>query len=301
MIRRTEENVSESPLLRLPAEIRRLIFEHALGGQHIHVEQLHLGNVDRYEKKDIRFGQGLWNEICHNDQAELSAYRRFRDAEMGKNAEETPFEKTNDGEDVGQGYHVDSWTYRHRGCGREPELHRFNVALEAWKQRTSLSVSCLRTCKIIHKEMRTLAYSENVFLFRSPTTFQTFAAAIRSEQLGAIQHISLPIAVGSAPFSEGRAKLWTSIIWDYHLANRIRKLKIFDITMELYFPRDAFQSQPHYMKPRLEDCIEDINVSNTKEINQSTDWVKQVARLSRQVPGFRVVVCDDPLSMWGII
>jgi hypothetical protein len=132
-------------------------------------------------------------------------------------------------------------------------------------------------------------------------TFQAFSSSIRPEQLRAIQHVSLPIAVGSAPFSEGRAKLWTSIIWDYQLAHRIRKLKTLDITIELYFPRNAFTDRPHHTKPRLEDCIEDINVSNTKEINQSTDWVKQMACLSSQVPESRVVVCDDPLSMWGIV
>jgi hypothetical protein len=149
--------------------------------------------------------------------------------------------------------------------------------------------------------MRTLPYSENVFLFRSPSTFQVFAATCRSEQLRAIQHLSQPIAVGSAPFSEGRNKLWTSIIWDYHLAGRIRKLKFLDITIELYFPRDAFQDRPQNKKPKLEDCIEDICVSGTEETNIDTDWVKQFARLSRQVPEFRVVVCDDPLSMWGIV
>jgi hypothetical protein len=220
---------------------------------------------------------------------------------MGKNAERTPFGMTKDGEDVGQGYHVGSWTYRHRNCGVEPELHRFNIALEEWKNRECLSLSCLRTCKIIYKEMRTIPYSENTFMFRSPTTFQGFASSIRPEQLRTIQHISLPVAVGSAPFSEGRAKLWASIIWDYHLTNRLRKLRFLDITMELYFPRDAFQERAQYTKPRLRDCIEDINVSDTKEINQATDWVKQLARLSRQAPSFRVVVCDDPLSMWGIV
>ena len=293
--------MSESPLLQLPAEIRRLIFQHALGGHTIHIEQLHIGNVDRYEKKDMRFGQGLWNEICHSPDAEGCAYEKFRKAQMGKDAEETPFGKTKDGEDSGKGYHVDSWSYRHRDCGREPELHRFNVALEEWKARNSLSLSCLRTCKVIYKEMRTLPYSENVLCFRNPLTFQAFAASIRREQLQAIQHLSIPIAIGSAPFSEGRAKLWTSVIWDYRLTKRIRKLKSLDITIELYFPRDEFSHRTHHPKPRLSDCIEDVNVSNTRQLNVSTDWVKQISKLSKQAPTFRVVVCDDPLSMWGIV
>ena len=298
---RTEDNFSESPLLRLPTEIRSLIFEHALGGHYIHVEQLHVGNVDRYEKKDIHFGQGLWNEICHEPDAEAGAYHCFRKAQMGKDAEDTPFGKTRDGEDSGKGYHVDSWTYRHRDCGREPELHRFNIALEEWNSRSSLSLSSLRACKMIYKEMRALPYSGNVFCFRNPLTFQAFAASIRKEQLHAIQRLSIPIAIGSAPFSEGRAKLWTSVIWDYRLANRIRRLKSLDITLELYFPRDCFDHRQHNLKPRLADCIENVNVSSPKELNVSTDWVKQICRLSRQMPQFRVVVCDDPLSMWGLV
>jgi hypothetical protein len=298
---RTKNNVTQSSLLRIPAEVRRLIFKHVIGSHHVHIEQLHLGTVDRYEKKDIRFGQGLWNEICYDSHNEATAFERFHQAEMGEDAKATPFGLTMAGEDVGQGYHVDSWTYRHRKCGHEPELHRFNMALEEWKQRKRLSLSCLRTCKIIHKEMRTLAYSENVFLFRTPTTFQVFAASIRPEQLRAIQYLSVPISVGSAPFSAGRNKLWTSIIWDYHLAGNIRRLKHLDITLELYLPRDAFQDRPQHKKPRLEDCIEDVCISDTNVVNMSTDWVKQFAKLSREVPTFRVVVCDDPLSMWGIL
>lgn len=266
----------------------------------MHIERLHLGNVARYEKKDMTFGQGLWNEKCHEANSEAAAYECFHRAQMGREAEPTPFGKTKDGDDIGQGYHVDSWTHRHGECGKEPELHRFNLALEEWKQRDRVSLSCLRTCKVIHKEMRTLPYSENVFLFRSPTTFQAFADSIRAEQLRAIQHISLPLAVGSAPFSESRNKLWTSIIWDYNLARRMRRLKTLDITVELYFPRDAFEERAQSKKPKLEDCLEDIRVSGTRETNMDTDWVKQFAKLSRLKPGFRVVVCDDPLSMWGI-
>ncbi|KIW06413.1 uncharacterized protein PV09_02864 [Verruconis gallopava] len=304
----TEYNVTSSPLLRIPAEIRRMIFAHVLGGHYVHVEQLHLGNVDRYEKKDIYFGQGLWNEICHEPDLEATAYKSFRDAKMGSDAAPTPYGKTKDGEDLAQGYHVDSWTYRHRECGKEPELHRFNIALEEWKARKSLSLGCLRTCRLVHKEMRTLPYSENTFLFRNPTTFQTFVSSIRAEQLRALQRLSLPIAVGSAPFSEGRNKLWTSILWNSHLANRMQKLRHVDITVELYFPRDAFQdrnqqvqAQPSYSKPRIEDCIDSINVSGTHAMNTSTDWTKQFARLSPGIPNFRIVVCDDPLSMWGIV
>lgn len=297
---RTEENISESPLLQLPAEIRRLIFERALGGHHVHIEQLPVGTANRYEKKDIKFGQGLWNEICHDPHGEFEAYGKFRDLKMGDEAQRTPFSKTKDGEDSGQGYHVNSWTYRHRDCGREPELHRFNVALEEWKARTSLSLASLRICKVIYKEMRTVPYSENTFLFRNPLTYQAFAALLRREQLQALQHISIPVAVGSAPFSEGRAKLWTAVIFDYKLSDRIRKLKFLDITMELYFPRDAFVNRQN-LKPKIEDCIEDVNVSNTKELNQSTTWIKQLAKLSRATPNFRVMVADDPLSMWGLV
>jgi hypothetical protein len=295
----TEGNVSDSLLLRLPAEVRKLIFEYALGGQHVHVEQLHVGTANRYEKKDIRFGQGLWNELCYASDGEAGAYVKFRNAQMGQDAEATPFGKTKDGEDVGQGYHVDSWSARHLQCGHAPDLNRFHVTLEEWKQRPCLSLSSLRTCKIIFKEMRTLPYSGNVFCFRNPFAFQAFAATVRKEQLHAVLHLNLLIAVGSAPFSGGRATLWASILWNYQVTRCIRNIVTFDITVELYFPRDEFSARPRSKKPLLDDCVPEVNVSSPEEVNLSTNWIKQFARLSKKVPRFRVVVCDDPLSMWG--
>jgi len=286
--------------LRVPPEIRRLIFAHVLAGYHVHVEQLHLGNIVRYEKKDMDFGQGLWNEICQDPSAEATAYEHFVQAEMGEDAPSTPFEDSKNGTDVGKGYHTDSWTFRHDDCGHEPKLYRFNKELEEWKQRPRISLSSLRSCKLIYKEMRFLPYSDNKFLFRSPPAFQAFAGSCRPEQFRAIQHISLPIAIGSAPYSESRSRLWTSILWDYNLTSRIRKLKHLDLTIELYFPRDEFSNRIHQPKPGVDDCVDYLHLADPNGTNVSIDWVKEFSHLSREISAFRLVVCDDPLSMWGV-
>lgn len=278
-----------------------MIFEHVFTGHYVHVEQIFLGNIDRYEKKDLDFGKGLWNEICQDPGGEATAYNRFQKAEMGEDAPPTPFEDASKGTDVGKGYHIDSWTFRHRLCGREPRPHRFNLDMEQWNRRPRISLSSLRTCKVIYKEMRLLPYSNNKLLFRSPGAFQALAATCRPEQFRAIQHISLPVAMGSAPYSAGRSRLWTSIIWDYNLTGRLRRLKYLDLTIELYFPRDLFSDRPQQRKPGLDDCIDEIRLSGKNRVNAATGWMEQFSHLSRHTKAFRVVVCDDPESSWGVL
>jgi len=323
---RFEDNLTSSPLLQLPAELRVRIFEYVLGGSIIHVEQLPWGHVDKYEKKDVAFGQGLWNEICHFPEREYNSYTSFRNASML--ASNTPFEKPKNGRDIGTGYHVESWSARHSECSHEPQLFHFNANFERWLTRNRLVLSPLRTCKLIYQECRRLPYTGNTFLFRSPSTFQAFTSNITLESLQAIQYISVPVAIGSAPFSPARSQGWASTLWGYNLTHQFKNLKKLRITLELYFPRDIMGVR----KPTYSDCKEEVGLSGEDLSDQYTNWLEQFSKLkplSRQLTAssssqspqiafhslvenskptkpsqsklihFEVMVCDDPLSMWG--
>lgn len=288
----------------------------------MHVEQLPWGHVDRYEKKDVVFGQGLWNETCHSAAAERDSYSSFSSASML--ATGTPFSARRGQTDIGTGYHVGSWSARHYHCSQEPQLFQFNVNFECWRMRDRLSLSSLRTCRLIYRECHRLPYTGNTFLFRNPSTFQAFCASIRPESVRAIQKLSLPVAVGSAPFSPARSRAWASTIWDYGLTGQFTNLKELRITLELYFPRDIMFMASR--KPNYLDCKEEVGLSGDENSDKYTNWLDQLARLGPgprngvetgrvstsltpalsislqiQAVRFEVMVCDDPLSMWGPI
>jgi hypothetical protein len=224
----------------------------------------------------------------------------------------TPFGMRKNGEDIGTGYHVESWSARHSGCSQEPQLFQFNANLERWLSRKRLVLSALRTCKRVYRECRLLPYTGNTFLFRSPSTFQAFASNIGTENVQALQYISIPVAVGSAPFSPARSRAWASTLWDYNLTHRFANLKELRITLELYFPRDHAMGM---RKPTYVDCREEVGLSGEGHKEQYTDWLQQLSRLrpceaeTKPPPSsmlkpvrklrFKVMVADDPLSMWG--
>ncbi|QDS73880.1 hypothetical protein FKW77_007017 [Venturia effusa] len=314
----SENNLENSPLLQLPAELRIRIFEYALTGNTLHIEQLPWGHVDKYEKKDLVFGQGLWNEICHYPDEERDCYSSFLAASMLDATK--PFGMSQDGRDIGTGYHVESWSARHSTCSQEPQLFQFNANFERWQSRQQLSLSPLRLCRLIFRECCRLPYLGNTFLFRNPSTFQSFCSSIRPESVQALQKISLPVAVGSAPFSPARSRAWASTIWGYGLAGHFTNLKELRITLELYFPRDIMDNR----KPTYLDCKEEVGLSGDGLTDRYTNWLEQLARLrpgpksrkesspisnkstcvpsislQAQLVRFEVMVCDDPLSMWG--
>lgn len=324
---RSQNNLQASPLLQLPAELRVRIFEYVLTGNVVHVEQLPCGHVDKYEKKDVIFGQGLWNEICHSPDVEHGSYISFVNASIL--ASDTPFGRLKDGRDIGTGYHIESWSARHSTCSQEPQLFQFNATFERWVSRNRLQLSSLRTCKLLYHECHRLPYTGNAFLFRTPSTFQAFYSNINIDSVQAIQYLSLPVAVGSAPFSPARSRAWSSVLWDYNLAYQFTNLKELRVTLELYFPRDIMGDR----KPTYLDCKEEVGIFGHGLADQLTNWLEQFSRLrpllkhgdasnhvtvlphsqlhnqslhpraksslqSNSVT-FKVMVCDDPLSMWG--
>ncbi|TID24428.1 Canalicular multispecific organic anion transporter 1 [Venturia nashicola] len=236
----------------------------------------------------------------------------------------TPFKPSRNRRDVGTGYHIDSWSARHYHCSQEPQLFQFNSNFDFWRSRDRLSLSPIRTCRLIYRECRRLPYAGNTFLFRNPSTFQAFSSSVRPEGVRAIQEISLPVAVGSAPFSPARSRAWASTIWDYGLTGQFTNLKELRVTLELYFPRDILFIGNR--KPNYRDCKEEVGISGNGNSEQYTNWLDQLARLGpdsrndveprrassspspitptslrAQPVKFEVMVCDDPLSMWGPI
>lgn len=120
---RSRENAENSPLLRLPAEIRIKIFEYVLGGNTIHIESLSQTACVALRKHDIWIGLGLYNGLCQASESEEEMYERFQDPSQD-NKNQTPFYVSKRGQDLGHNYYVEPWSTRHSRCGEEPNPRR---------------------------------------------------------------------------------------------------------------------------------------------------------------------------------
>ena len=289
---RSRENALNSPLLRLPAELRIKIFEYVLGGNAIHIEQLSQTTQHALRKHDIRVGLGLYNGLCQAPKIEEQVYACFRDASQDNKAK-TPFFISKSDQDLGHNYYVEPWSTRHGGCAQEPNARRIRLELDAWLARPRLSCASLLICRQVYKEARCIPYAKNTFCFRSASCFQTFVLSIRPDQIRAIQHLNLLVEVGTAPFSNARARSWVHTLRLHSIVRWLGSLKSLELNVEAYMNT----LYPHLpKKPTFEQFYEVLLSPD----GSPTSWMAQLSTLCRNKDcKVRVVVADDPFSAWG--
>jgi len=290
---RSRENAENSPLLRLPPELRIKIFEYVLGGHTIHVEQLSQTASVALRKHNVWVSLGLYNELCQSAESEDEAYKRFQDPSQDSSKAHTTFFAPKNRRDLGRNYYVEPWSTRHLACGREPNPRRLRLELESWLQRPRFSCAALRTCRQIYAETRCIAYAQNTFCFRSASSFQTFALSLRQEQTRAIQHLNLLVGVGTAPFSNARARSWVHALRLHSIVRWLGSLKSLELSVEAYINT----ADPHMpRKPKFEQFYEVLQLPD----GSPTSWMAQLSSLCRRKNCVvKVMVADDPWSAWG--
>ena len=289
---RSRENALNSPLLRLPPELRIKIFEYVLGGNVIHIEQLSNSNRQAFRKRNMHVGSGLYNELCQASETEEEVYARFHDTSQDNKAK-TPFYKSKSSQDLGHNYYVEPWSTRHSECGREPNPRRIHLELDAWLARPRLSCAALLVCRQIYNEACCIPYAKNTFCFGSASCFEWFALSLGPDQTHAIRHLNLLVGVGTAPFSDAKAKSWVHALRLHSIVHCLGSLKSLELGVEAYINT----SDPHLpRKPTFEQFYE-VLLSHD---GSPTSWMAQLSTLCRNRDcKVRVVVADDPFSAWG--
>lgn len=133
---------ASSPLLRLPLEVKNLIYKHAFGGQLVHIVQ----NPDEGAAK-------FRNTICRAPISEEEAQENF-DSESTNRW----YAPANEG--------------RHGCCDQRDDEGVYDEKPE------SLSLSVLRCCRQIYNEAHHVPYSANTFSCDTPDTLQSFVLSL---------------------------------------------------------------------------------------------------------------------------
>jgi hypothetical protein len=243
-------------------------------------------------KRNSREGLGLYNGLCQASETEEEAYTRFHDTSQDNKAK-TPFYMSKSDQDLGHDYYVEPWSTRHGECGQEPNLRRIRLELDAWLQRPRLSCSALLVCRQIYNEALCIPYAKNTFCFRNALCLQNFALSLRPEQTSAIRHLNLLVGVGTAPFSDARARSWVHSLRFHSIALWLGNLKSLELSVEAYF-NTTYPDRP--TMPTFEQFYE-VLLSHD---GSPTSWMAQLSTLCRNRDcKVRVMVADDPFSAWG--
>ena len=266
-----------------------------LGNSTVHIEQLSRFTQTVLEKQGVHAQSNLYNELCNARETEEDAHEYFA---TGGNDDlrRTPFYDLSTRADPGLDYHVDAWTSRHRNCAREPNARarRFRLELETWLRRPKLSLELLRTCKQVYREARLVPYQRNVFAFGSAGTFQSFALSRGRDQLAAINHLNVLVCVGTAPFSDARARDWVQALAWRNTSRLIGSLRSLDVSVECYNVTAPDGGTP--AKPAFERFLVEVEGSDQR----LTCWMKELGVLC-EACSVTVMLADDPLSPWGPI
>ncbi|KAL8699670.1 MAG: hypothetical protein Q9201_005877 [Fulgogasparrea decipioides] len=140
-----ESNAKNSPLLNLPAEIRKMIFGYVVGDQLIHIESLP-SSYPRDERFTLR------HSVCSAGTSEAAAYKQ---SILGCST--VPDEEDSQ-------YYVEDCLGRHSECGIE--AHRDNSSENF--------LSLLRVSHQIYAEAMYLVWTTNTFSFSGGRAFSKF-------------------------------------------------------------------------------------------------------------------------------
>lgn len=289
-------NTTESPLLRLPAELRNRIYELVFGNYLIHIEYEEMKpwttHSLRYTKEPFNLSYYLSPSfrdkilrcyICKSTLTEDDAYQRSKDASLN---EQKPL-KTSDYIDtqsywrMGDRFHIDPCKDRHENCVPDRPLHSTSTHLNK-----ILNLDVTRVCRQIYDETKLLPFYLNIFAFREATAFSGFFSYLRSFQGQGIKEVCLFITVGQYRYVPTLEFQWSNALFDPTLLEYVKGLRILHISITVSHPgpRDNGPIRSEFADPM-----------------QLDSWVIGLQRL-RGLPlrDVTVIVSDDPNSKFGI-
>lgn len=231
-------NATQSPLLRLPAELRNKIYKLVFGGYLIHVEHAEVrpgtGDKRLEELFDLsHLGLSFRDKvlryyICKSSLTEDDAYQRSKDASLN---EQTPFKPNHmDMQNywrMGDRFHIDSCKDRHEYCIPDaPVTARMFTHLNK-----ILNLDVTRVCRQIHDETRLLPFYLNIFAFQQATGFLGFFSSLRSFQGQGVKEVCLFMTAGQDVCDPALTSRWNDALFVPTLLERVKGLRILHISI----------------------------------------------------------------------
>lgn len=232
-----QPNTTESPLLRLPAELRNRIYELVFGGYLIHVEHAKVTSRNRpKEPLDLPYlglsfrDKVLRYYVCESSLTEDDAYQRSKDASLNEQEPLYPSNLANSWR-MGDRFHIDPCNDRHKYC--LPDTFTPWVRTPTHLNKI-LNLDVTRVCRRIHDETKSLPFYLNIFAFEQATGFLAFFFSLRSFQGQAVKEVCLFMTTNEYPNRPTRTYRWNSAFFVPTLLERIKGLRILHISIIIY-------------------------------------------------------------------
>ena len=311
-VNRQQLNTTQSPLLRLPAELRNKIYKLVFGGYLIHVQHVEVrpGTSHNSLKEPLDLPHlGLRYYICKSRLAKDDAYQRSKDASLN---EQTPLKTPNHMDmqkywrmgdrfymdmqnywRMGDRFHIDPCKGRHDFC--IPDAHMSNWLFDPWKRVWSrththlnkiLNLDVTRVCRQIHDETRLLPFYLNIFAFQQATGFLGFFSSLRSFQGQGIKEVCLFMTAGQYLDNPTLTSRWNSALFVPTLLELVKGLRILHISITISHNELGDNG------PIRSELADPVRLDN---------WVIELQQL-RGLPlrDVTVIVSDDPYSKFGM-
>ena len=288
---RQQLNTTESPLLRLPAELRNIIYKLVFGDHLIHVghdkaepETSH--NSLRLSSRD----KILRYYICKSSLTEDDAYQRSKDASLNEQKPLKISGYTNIAPywRMGDRFHIDPCKDRHEDCP-VPDWMVFPWGQPSNRTSTYLSkilnLDVIRVCRQIHGETKLLPFYLNIFAFQQATAFLGFFSSLRSFQAQAVKEVCLFMTAGQHRDDPTLTSRWNNALFVPTVLERVKGLRILHISITI---SHTWLGDNGPIRSELADPV------------QLDSWVIGLQRL-RGLPlrDVTVIVSDDPDSKFG--
>lgn len=174
-----QRNASTSPLLKLPGEIREMIFSLVVGHQLIHL--LYLPTQGRFR-----------HTVCTATTSEDEAYEEFMTGHGHIPANDSAqfYSITFKERHV----HCKSWSREDNRFFDAEQQRLFRLMSADERRKPMLDLSILGVCRQIYEEANVLLWTTNTFSFEDTTTFRTFVDGLHSTQRKKLARIHIDFA-----------------------------------------------------------------------------------------------------------
>ncbi|KAL8951244.1 MAG: hypothetical protein Q9222_002772 [Ikaeria aurantiellina] len=192
----TVRNASNSPLLRLPTELRMRIWTEVLGERLVHLKYKCMDEEMDSRDHDINyifcFGRSPWrNLVCEDDGPEDAPKRKYTPNPRYYCA--IPGAK-------------DLWVYPHHDCKLDHEDVGGSTSPE-YRDYEALSLTILRVSRQMYTEANPILWTTNTFAFPDSLTLQRFMMTRTIHQKRLIRNLRLQMVWDSC-----RVKFWSKAL-----------------------------------------------------------------------------------------
>ncbi|KAL8916170.1 MAG: hypothetical protein Q9208_008671 [Pyrenodesmia sp. 3 TL-2023] len=184
-------NASESPLLRLPLEIRNKIWNEVLGDRLVHIFRRSNTELGSETDEELNRALGLPNTSKKSQKCQLGHKICLQDG-----PENRPDQK------VGVGFHVGtekeiSWIRPHEFCGdNRDKYYACRPGLEEFWKIETMQLASLRASRQTYVEANHILWTTNTLSFATATTFKGFMLTRNNHQKSLIRSLRIEMERG---------------------------------------------------------------------------------------------------------